>query len=106
MGFSITVKDLMSPALRVWSFLEVWGWIIIFCIIAIYVAYPYIVKAYNEMRSKQQLKEATNPERVKILEAERNRIREEQQAKWLVESKRLLEEKKQAKRLQEAEKKD
>ena len=97
---SLTRKDLLDPALKVWGFFESYGWYIVIALALIYLLRPYVEKMLQERRAKQRLIEATNPERVSILEVERNRIREGQQRKWLEDSKRIQEEKRAQQRKQ------
>jgi hypothetical protein len=56
-------------------FFESYGWYVVFSCVAMYVARPYVA-AWARRRSLQQ---ANDPQRVKVLDAERRRVRVHQQ---------------------------
>ena len=63
----------------VWSILADYGFLLLGAAIAVYAARPYYEQWMDARHKRLSMASATDKSRVQILEAERNRIREEQQ---------------------------
>ena len=62
-----------------WSILADYGFLLLAAAIAVYAVRPYYEQWMDARHKRQSMASATDKSRVQILEAERNRIREEQQ---------------------------
>ena len=67
------------PMVMVGSFLQQYGWHLVALAIVFFMLKPYVLDAIAAQSEKAGLKAAQAPERVRVLEVERQRVRMEQQ---------------------------
>ena len=63
--------------------LQMYGWYMVFAFIALYIAQPWI----SEMRARMSLYHAKSPDRVRVLDKDRQRVRLRQHLEFLRKNK-------------------